>query len=178
MRVSTLVLLLLVAPAAVAQPAADVPTPVPEDVTSVDAILAALYEVISGSAGEERDWDRMRSLFYPGARLIPTGLRPDGHPGARVWTVDEYIDRAGPLLMRDGFWETEIGRTTERFGAVTHAFSAYESRIESPDAEPYARGINSIQLFDDGRRWWVISVFWASEREDLPIPERYLSKEH
>lgn len=175
MRIALLALLLALAPAATAQPAADLPVADAADVASVDAILTALYDVISGSADEARDWDRMRTLFFPGARLIPTGPRREGSGNAaRVWTVEEYIERAGPQLLKNGFWETEIGRTTEQFGAVTHAFSAYESRVETPDSDPVARGINSIQLFDDGSRWWVVSVFWDSERPDQPIPERYL----
>jgi hypothetical protein len=175
MRALLLALLLTLAPAAAAQPDADLPTADAADVASVDAILAALYDVISGPPAEVRDWDRMRTLFLPGARLIPTGPQREGGNAARVWTVEEYIERAGPQLMQNGFWETEIGRTTERFGAVAHAFSAYESRIETPDSDPVMRGINSIQLFDDGSRWWVVSVLWDNERAGQPIPERYLS---
>lgn len=104
-----------------------------EDIASVDALIETLYEVISGGKGEARDWDRMRSLFYPGARLIPTTRRQEGGSAALVWTVDEYIERAGPFLLRDGFWEREIARITERFGSVAHAFSTYESRINTPD---------------------------------------------
>ena len=144
------------------------------DVASVDAILGALYNVISGPAAEERDWDRMRALFFPGARLI----RPA--PGVTVATAPAmdrrgYIERAGPQLMKNGFWETEISRTTEQFGSVAHVFSTYESRIETPDSDPVMRGINSIQLFDDGRRWWIVSVLWDNERPDQPIPEPYLT---
>lgn len=177
MRIArVLVLLAVTAGLAHAQPdPAPVPPAAEADVASPDAILAALYDVISGPAGQERDWDRMRSLFFPGARLIPTGRKREGNGNAaRVWTVEEYIERAGPQLMENGFWETEIARTTEQFGAVTHAFSTYESRIGTPDSDPTMRGINSIQLFDDGSRWWVVSVFWDSERPDQPIPAAYL----
>lgn len=146
----------------------------PADVASPDAIIAALYDVISGPAGAKRNWDRMRSLFAEGARLIPTGKRPDGSSFMLVWTVDEYIQRAGAGLERDGFFEREIGRTTEQFGQVVHAFSAYDSKRLPTDPEPFARGINSIQLRHDGTRWWVVTVFWDSERPDNPIPARYL----
>lgn len=148
----------------------------PEDVASADAILAALYDVISGPAGQRRDWDRFRSLFIPGARLIPTGRRPDGGTAHRVLTPEEYISRSGRVLEERGFFEREIGRTSDQFGALMHVFSSYDSRRRSDDAEPFARGINSIQLLNDGSRWWVVTVFWDSERPDLPIPERYLSK--
>ncbi len=148
----------------------------PADVASVDAILTALYDVISGPAGQARNWDRMRSLFAEGARLIPTGQRPDGTRTMLVWTVEEYIARAGPGLERNGFFEREIGRVTESFGQVTHAFSAYDSKRTLADPEPFARGINSIQLRHDGTRWWVVTIFWDSERADNPIPARYLNQ--
>lgn len=150
------------------------PQPDPSDVESLDAIMAAVYDAISGPAGEARDWDRFRSLFAPGARLIPIGRRSaDAAPEAFVWTVEEYIERAGDQLQQNGFFEDEIGRTVETYGALTHAFSSYQSK-RTPDGEVFARGINSFQLLNDGTRWWVVSIFWQSETPDLPIPDRYI----
>ena len=146
------------------------------DVASVDAIIAALYDVISGPAGQKRDWDRMRGLFAPGARLIPTGRRPDSTQVMRVLSVDDYIAQVGPQLERGGFFEREIGRTTEQFGAIAQVFSSYDSKRNATDPTPFARGINSIQLMNDGKRWWVVTVFWDSERPDNRIPDRYLSR--
>jgi hypothetical protein len=173
------VLLLLALPLAAGaqQPAGAPATQVaadPADVASPDAIIAALYDVISGPAGAARDWDRMRSLFLPGARLIPTGRSPQGEGRYRVMTVEDYIAGSGPVLERDGFFEIETHRVSERFGSVVHAFSTYESRRTLDDAEPFMRGINSVQLFDDGTRWWVATVMWDSERPDNPIPTMYL----
>jgi DNA-binding beta-propeller fold protein YncE len=142
----------------------------PQDVASIDAIISALYDVISGPAGQRRDWDRFRSLFVPGARLIPTGRRQDGMRVLRVITPDEYATNIGPQLENGGFFEREIGRRTEQFGAVVHVFSAYDSKRTAADTVPFARGINSIQLFNDSKRWWVVSIFWDSERRDNPIP--------
>jgi hypothetical protein len=146
----------------------------PEDVASVDAIMAALYDVISGPAGQKRNWDRFRSLFVPGARLIPTGRRPDGTAVIRFLSPEEYATNIGPQLENGGFFEREIGRRTEQFGNVTHVFSAYDSKRTLNDAQPFARGINSIQLFNDGRRWWVVSIFWDSERASNPIPREMI----
>lgn len=147
----------------------------PADVQSVDAILSALYDVISGPAGQPRDWDRFRSLFVPGARLIPTGRGPDGAGRMRVWTPDEYVAAAGVNLERDGFFEREIGRKQERFGNIVHVMSAYDSKRTLADPQPFARGINSIQLWYDGSRWWVVTIYWQAETSDAPIPPEYLT---
>jgi hypothetical protein len=146
----------------------------PADVASLDAIITAVYDVISGPAGKKRDWDRMRSLFVPGARLIPTGPRQAGGYGSRVLTVDEYIERSSGFFEKEGFFEREATRQLEQFGQIAHAFSTYESRHAPEDARPFQRGINSIQLMNDGKRWWIVTIFWQAEDEKTPLPEKYL----
>jgi hypothetical protein len=146
------------------------------DVGSLEAILAALYDTISGPRGH-RDWERLRGLFLPGARLIPSGRKQDGSIIARVLSVDEFIEASEPRLREEGFFEREISRHVERFGAVAHVFSTYESRHAQDDAKPFVRGINSVQLFYDGKRWWVVTIFWDSERDGQSIPPQYLGKE-
>ena len=162
----TAAILALPVPATTQQPAADV--------ESIDAIMTAVYEVISGDAGVARDWDRFRSLFAPGATLNPTGRSPDGVYGRSIMTADEYAENAGAWLEENGFHEVEINRVTEQYGVIAHAFSTYESRRLASDPEPFARGINSFQLLNDGTRWWVVSIFWLQESEEHPIPEEYL----
>jgi hypothetical protein len=164
-------------PTAAAAPAAATPAANPADVASIDAILTALYDVISGPAGQKRNWDRMRSLFVPGARLIPTNRRPDGSSSMQVWTVDQYIERVGPRLEESGFFERELARRTERYGNIVHAFSTYDSKRLASDPQPFARGINSIQLWHDSQRWWVVTIFWEGERADNPIPARYMQSQ-
>jgi len=160
-------------PTPAAQTPASVPPANPADVATVDSIIAALYDVISGGPGP-RNWDRFRSLFVPTARLIPTGRRPTGDVVSRSLTPDEYIQRSAPILEKDGFFEREISRRTERFANIAHLFSTYESRHKSDDAKPFARGINSIQLMNDGKRWWIVTVFWQAEDEKNPLPPEYL----
>ena len=145
----------------------------PADVVTMDATIAALYDVISGPAGK-RNWDRVRSLFIPGARLIPTTPRPTGEVGARVLTVEDYVQRAGARFEKEGFFEREVNRRLERFGNIAHAFSTYESRHAKDDENPFQRGINSIQLMNDGKRWWVVTIFWQGEDEKNPLPAMYL----
>jgi hypothetical protein len=151
-------------------PAAD-----PKDVATMDSIVAALYDVISGPAGQKRNWDRFRSLFVPGARLIPTGRNPQtGEVASRVRTPEEYLTRSAPLLEQNGFFEREISRRTEKYGNIAHLFSTYESRHKAEDEKPFARGINSIQLMNDGKRWWIVTIFWQGEDDKTPLPAEYL----
>ena len=170
-------LLVLTTPAAAQTPAPPPTASNPayaSDVASMDAIVAALYAVISGDAGVARDWDRMRNLFHPAAKLMPTATTPEGQGVIRPLTPQDYIDRAGPGLVREGFHEREIARRVDRFGRIAHVFSTYEGRRASTDAEPFLRGINSIQLFDDGTRWWIVSVYWQAEDQATPLPPEYL----
>ena len=143
------------------------------DVSSVDAILASLYDVISGPAGQPRDWNRFRSLFVPDARLIPTRHNKTGN-GADVgiFTPEQYQERATTALAQ-GFFERGIHNTTESFGDIVHIFSTYESR-HTKDGEPFQRGINSIQLLKDGNRYWIVTIFWDGESPTNPIPAKYL----
>ena len=149
-----------------------VPQAAAADVGSIDAIITALYDVISGPAGQPRDWTRMRALFVPGGRLMPTLSRPGGSTGMRILEVNDYIALSGPMLERRGFREREIARRVEQFGHIAHVFSTYEGRTET-DAT-VIRGINSIQLLHDGARWWVVSVYWEAESPGNPLPPRYL----
>ena len=145
----------------------------PRDVASIDAIITAAYDSISGPAGEKRHWERERSLYYPGARLIPTG-RPSTELAPEMLDVDGFIARVEPYFGEHGFYEKEIARRTEQFGQIAHVWSTYESRHKNDDPKPFMRGINSIQLFYDGSRWWILSIYWQHETPQHAIPQKYL----
>ncbi len=147
-----------------------------EDVKSLDNILAALYNVISGEKGVKRDWARFKNLFIEDAQLMPSGKNKAGKVGYRVLTPQGYVDNAGKSLEENGFFEVEISRKTEEYGSLVHAFSTYESYHSKADKKPFARGINSIQLMNDGERWWVVSIYWLGETEELPLTKHYLPK--
>jgi hypothetical protein len=168
------------APAARAQSAAAAPPLRPTaraaDVGTIDSIIPVLYGVISGPVGRPRQWERMLSLFHAEARLIPTGCDSAGRCGARPMTPEQYRQRADSFLVTTGFCEREIARKTERYGNVAHVWSAYES-YRHAEQTPFARGINSIQLLWDGTRWWVMSVYWDSERPGNPMPAEYGPRE-
>lgn len=148
----------------------------PADVASLDAIMKAVYDVISGDANEKRDWDRFRSLFHKDAKLIPSGKNPQtGVTGARYLTPEDYITRSGPVLERDGFHERELARKVDQYGNIAQVFSTYHAFRKKDDKEPFMRGINSFQLLFDGKRWWVLNIFWLAETPDNPIPAKYLN---
>lgn len=144
------------------------------DITSRDAIVAALYESISGPAGS-RDWGRFRALFISEAQLIAAFKKKDGSIGYKAMSVQGYIDGADRYFKEHGFYEREISRKLESYGNIAHVFSTYESR-ETAEGKPFERGINSILLLNDGSRWWVVTVYWEGESPDNPIPPRYLTK--
>ncbi len=145
-----------------------------EDVDSIDAIMGAIYDVISGPADTPRDWDRFRSLFHESARLVPVRSRGrPPRPTPKVWTPEDYVRMAGPQLDRQAFYEAELGRRVDRFRNIAQVFSSYALRM-SPDGQPIRRGINSFQLQFDGKRWQILNLIWEDESEDAQIPERYL----
>ena len=158
--------LALLAPAAAAQ-GAD-----PADVSSLDAILDAYYEVVSGPAGQPRDWARDSTLHHPDAVVTVVRTGADGETVIEPVDLAAYHAGAGGLAEA-GFFEVEIARQVQQHGAVAHVWSTYESRLD-PDEEPFARGINSMQLFWDGERWHMLTIFWHQESEDTPIPAPYL----
>jgi hypothetical protein len=184
MRLIPITATLTIAAAVAVPSSAQVPTPTggtapaanAADVESIDAILGALYDVISGPAGQARDWDRFRSLFVDGAKLSPTG-QPEGSPTvrSRFMSVDDYVTGSGGFIEERGFFETEIGRVTEEFGAIAHAFSTYQSQW-TPDGEVFQRGINSIQLLWDNERWWIVSILWWGVGPDEEMPAKYVGK--
>jgi hypothetical protein len=145
-----------------------------EDVSSIDNIIHALYASISGEKGEARDWDRFNNLFAEGALLTPTQFQ-DSLFTYRQLTPEEYIKRSGKWLVENGFFEKEISRKTEQYANIAHVFSTYASR-RTADGDVFMRGINSIQLFHDGSRWWILSVYWAGESTKHPLPKKYLDQ--
>ncbi|MGB2590824.1 MAG: hypothetical protein WBG02_04705 [Candidatus Acidiferrum sp.] len=160
------------------QPAPDpfvgAPAAKSEDVDSIDHVLVALYAVISGPPGE-RDWNRFRSLFMPGAHLTSTSKAPDGSIRVHPNTVEDYVNRGGAYFLKNGFFESPINSRIETFGNIAQVFSSYESRHAAADA-PFARGINSLQLVNNGKRWWIVGIIWDEERPDNPLPTDFASK--
>lgn len=147
----------------------------PADVSTIDGIIKAFYEVISGKPGEPRQWSRDKTLYAPGVRMVGMTMK-DGKPRASLMTQEQYINGANEFFVKEGFFEREIGRETRRFGNLAHVFSAYEWETTGEKKEK-ARGVNSIELYWDGTRWWISAVSWDEERPDNPIPKELLKKQ-
>lgn len=152
----------------------DVVTARPEDVASINAIVTSLYDVISGPAGP-RDWDRMKSLFKPLADMSAVANTPSGKQYVTM-TPEEYTQKNGPMFMKTGFWEEELGRQVFRFGDVASVQTAYQYRLKE-DGPVQQRGVNLVQLVRDEGRWWITDIIWTTESDDNKIPESLLNIE-
>lgn len=145
----------------------------PEDVSGIDGIVKALYETISGPSGQPRQWSRNRTLYIEDVQFVAMNEDAAHHPAARVMNYQQFVDRVDARLVKDGFYESEIHRRTERFGNIAHVLSTYESK-NSENGPIIDRGVNSIELFWDGERWWIAAVIWDRERPDNPMPKDLL----
>lgn len=143
-----------------------------QDVQSVDALIAALYDVISGAPGTPRDWERFKNLFIADARLMPTNKDAAGNIGYRSLTPDDYITLFSSRI-NTGFYERELHRVTEAYGAIVHVFSTYETR-EKVDGPVTNRGINSIQLLHTQGRYYIMNITWSAESLGFPLPAQYV----
>ena len=149
------------------QPSAD-----PADVATIDGIVAAYYEVVSGPAGQPRDWARDSTLHHPAALILIPGTGADGETTLRSTDLAGFHAQSGGLVEA-GFFEHEIARRTERHGAVAHVWSTYEWR-QTEDGPVGGQGVNSIQLAHDGSRWWIVSWMFDGRADAPPVPEPYL----
>ena len=142
----------------------------PEDVKSPEAIVAALSASISGEAGKPRDWDRFRSLFVPGnGRMVTVRSPKSGPVDVSVTPIEDYIARSSASTA--AFYEKPIAMETQTFGHMTHVYESYGLHHAKDDA-PYVRGVNSWELLSDGTRYYVLQVYWDTERPDNPLPAK------
>ncbi len=148
---------------------ASVPPPRPADVASVEALVAATYDSISGPAGK-RDWNRVRSLMLPAARLTYSIVDDKGRHEMTAWSVAEFINATDQVFTTSPFFEASLVNRIERFGNIAQVFTSYASR-SAQGAAPFQRGINSMQLAFDGKRWWIVSILWDIERPGNPLPQ-------
>jgi hypothetical protein len=144
----------------------------PDDVTTIEGILEAYYEVVSRPAAVPADRARDEWIHHPDALVGYPATGPDGEPTLVTMSLGEFHDRFGGPDS-EPFYEWEVHRDVHRFGNIAHVWSTYASSRE-PGGEPLSRGINSIQLYHDGQRWWIMSWIYDREREGNPIPPAYM----
>jgi hypothetical protein len=144
------------------------------DVSSIQSIVAGFYQTISGPADAGQARERLRNLFYPGARLLRTVVSPEGTVNLSAMGVEDFVNFAAPLFGNHAFYERELFSKIDQFGHIAHVFSTFESFSTPDGSNTSGRGINSIQLWSDGNRWWVMSMLWDDERTGNQIPKGYL----
>ena len=148
----------------------------PADVASIDAIITTAYDCYFRSSGKEAGLGPRAGVVLSGgdASFLRRRLGKMPRLRHRFWTSMDLLPRVEPYFATSGFYEKEIARRTEQFGCMAQVWSTYESRHDPSDPEPFMRGINSIQLFNDGNRWWIVNIYWQQESLEYPIPEKYL----
>ena len=146
------------------------------DTKTIESTIAALYEVISGEPNVPRDWNRFKNLFKPEGRLIPTRKDDQGNLVIRALSPEEYV-ALFTARIPTGFFERELNRKVEEYGTVAHVFSTYETR-EKKEGPVTNRGINSIQLFKDSDRYYIVTIFWCAESMGFELPQKYLNRQN
>jgi len=141
-----------------------------EDVSTIEGIVKASYQTISGGVGVPRQWGRDRTLYDPQMRFVSLGKDPkSGKVTRSSGTEQEFADHADAYFMKVGFVEYELAHTIHRFGNVATVLSSYEGK-ETATNKAADRGVNIFQLYNDGKRWWILSMVWDEERPDNPLP--------
>ena len=150
----------------------------PADVASPAALVKATYEAVSRAPSKPFQWDRFRSLFLPGARLIPNTEQTGG--AFTPHTVESFITWIDAGWQRvigtpndRGFAESEVSATMETYGDIAHVLSTYQKHIWG-ETQVRGRGINSFQMIRKDGRWWITSLIWDEETGAGPVPAKYL----
>ena len=146
----------------------------PDDVATLDGIMNAYYEVVSGPAGQPRQWNRDHTLYIPDIRFVLMSEDASGKISTRSMTHQEFADDSTAALGNSAFYERELHRISHRFGDVAHILSTAEQRV-SPDGPATGHSIDSIELFWDGHRWWIINAnIWPGDRPGRPLSKEFL----
>lgn len=139
------------------------------DVKTIDALMRASYEVVSGEKGAPRQWERDNYLHHPKAVYSFY----DKRVGQQTMTLDEFHAETDTMVFDTDFYEEEIHREVKLFGNIAHVWSTYETRLEK-NGPVARRGINSVQLVFENDRWYIISWTFFGETELDKIPKTFL----
>ena len=138
--------------------------------TTLDELISALDQAVSGPANKDRAC--LRALLLPDARLTPINKTADGGFAPHILTVDDWI-HAVAQRGSTPLYEVQIKVKSETYGHFAHLWSTYEIR-PTPDGKASVTGINSVQAVNDGTRWHVLSILWEPNTTAGPVPEKYL----
>lgn len=139
-----------------------------DDTDDIHAAVLNVYELISGPVGEARDWDAFREAFLPMATFTVSLKAQDGTPRALQLTVDDYIERSGPMLMEMGFSEEETQVKILQLGEIATVMSAYHG-IRSDTGETVVAGVNTFIVVKVEDAWKVASISWREADEEWPV---------
>ena len=87
---------------------------------------------------------------------------------------DDYANLSDAHTVKEGYFDRNSANQVEKFGVMAQVYSTYEARSHPEDAKPMSRGIKSFELLNSANRWYIVQVYWDTERPDNPIPDRYL----
>ena len=145
-----------------------------EDVSSIDGMIKAYYEVVSGPAEKQREWGRDATLYVPGMRFNIFSRDKQGRTTVRSVSHQEFVNESDAAMKGKPFYEREIHRITHRAVDVAHVLCTAEQRF-APDGPVQASGVDSLELYWDGARWWIVNAnLWEMEKGGKPLPPEFL----
>ena len=130
-----------------------------DDVGTLDGIIKAYYNVISIRKGEKINFERDSLLHIPGVRVGSAGIDAKGAPVLHYTSLKQYHRESDAYMEKNGFYEHETSRQVQNIRNIYHVWSSYEERY-TPDGKVIGQGINSIELYFDGKRFWILGWFY------------------
>ena len=139
------------------------------DVSTVDGVMNAYYESVSGHPGQ-RDVARILSLYMPGGKI---NIRMEGDKPVHN-LIEDVIKTEQFLTISEDFFEREISRDEQRFGDMVNVISTYGISDAMENKNYRARGVTIFQLYYDNDRWWILSSMYQREIPGRPLPAKLL----
>ena len=130
-----------------------------DNVGTLDGIIKAYYDVVTIKKGEKINYERDSLLHIAGVRVGSAGIDAKGNPILQYTSLSEFHRQSDAYMEKNGFWEHETVRTVQHIQNIYHVWSSYVSAY-TPGGKTIAQGVNSIELFFDGKRFWILGWFY------------------